>query len=147
MKFVKSLSDEGLSYTQERIKEIIEMQAAVHQCKAVVDFKEETPLPYPVMENDESLYKYDKEVAEILLGKQNVEIFPVTMGGEDFSFYAQKMPAAMFVIGTKNETLKSDWSLHSPYFTIDEEALPVGSALHVVALSYLDGHSADAYKL
>ncbi|KAK1389673.1 IAA-amino acid hydrolase ILR1 [Heracleum sosnowskyi] len=141
----RSLSAEGLSYTQERIKEIIEMQAAVHQCKAVVDFKEETPLPYPVMENDESLYEHGKEVAEILLGKQNVEIFPVTMGGEDFSFYAQKMPAAMFVIGTKNETLKSDWSLHSPYFTIDEEALPIGSALHAaVALSYLDRHAADA---
>ena len=115
------------------------MQAAVHQCKAVVDFKEETPLPYPVTSNDESLYEHGKEVAEILLGKQKVEVFPVTMGGEDFSFYAQKMPAAMFVIGTKNETLKSDWSLHSPHFTIDEEALPIGSALHsAVALSYLN---------
>lgn len=120
------------------------MQAAVLQCKAVVDFKEETPLPYPVTENDESLYEHAKEVGEILLGKSNMQLFPVTMGAEDFSFYSQRMPAAMFVLGTMNETLGSDIPLHSPYFIIDEEALPIGAALHAaVAISYLDSHAVD----
>ena len=79
--------------------QVIERQGAVHQYKAVVDFKLETLPPYPVTSNDESLYEHGKEVAEILLGKQNMEVFPVTMGGEHFSFYAQKMPAAMLVNG------------------------------------------------
>ncbi|XWS56036.1 hypothetical protein CRYUN_Cryun09bG0052000 [Craigia yunnanensis] len=38
----RSLSSEGLSYLQKRITEVIEMQAAVHQCSATVDFMEDT---------------------------------------------------------------------------------------------------------
>lgn len=119
--------------------QLIEMQALVHQCNATVDFMEETPLPHPVMVNDESLYNHGKRVGEILLGEPNVHPLPVTMGAEDFSFYSQKMAAAIFVVGTKNETLKSDQPLHSPHFVIDEDALPVGVAFHAaVAISYLD---------
>ncbi|THG12368.1 hypothetical protein TEA_001030 [Camellia sinensis var. sinensis] len=123
-------------------KQIIEIQATMHRCNATVDFMEETPLPYPVLVNDEVLYEHAKGVGEVLLGKQNVQILPVTMGAEDFSFYSQKMPAVMYAVGTKNETLKSDHPLHSPHFFIDEEALQIGSAFHAaVAMSYLDSHS------
>ncbi|KAK3037864.1 hypothetical protein RJ639_031224 [Escallonia herrerae] len=140
----RSLSSQGLSYIKGRIKEVIELQALVHQCTATVDFMEETPLPFPVMDNDEGLYKHAKRVGEILLGEPNVQLLPVTMGAEDFSFYSQRVPAAMFVVGTKNETVGSDQPLHSPYFVIDEEALPIGSALHAaVAISYLDSHAVE----
>ncbi|KAK9290118.1 hypothetical protein L1049_008282 [Liquidambar formosana] len=71
--------------------------------------------------------------------------FPVTMGAEDFSFFSQKMPAAIFVIGTKNETLKSYQPLHLPHFFLDEEALPIGVALNAaVAISYLDSHVTES---
>ncbi|GAB2300738.1 IAA-amino acid hydrolase ilr1 [Dionaea muscipula] len=138
----RSLSPEGLTYLQRRIKEIIQMQAAVHQCSAVVDFMEDVPLPHPVLVNDHMIYEHGKRVAEALVGKSKFEVFPITMGAEDFSYYAEKMPAAMFVLGTKNETLKSHKPLHSPYFFVDEDALPIGSALHAaVAVSYLERHS------
>lgn len=119
---------------------MVETQAAVHCCKAELDFMEETPLPYPVTENDEGMYEHAKTVAEIILGKPNMQVLPVTMGGEDFSFFTQKMPATMFVIGTNNKTQVPE-HLHSPYFVIDEDALPIGAALHAaVAMSYLDTH-------
>lgn len=137
----RSLASQGLYHVQDRIKEVIEMQAGVHRCNATLDFKEETPLPYPVLVNDKGLYEHAKRVGEgeVLLGEENVQFLPVTMGAEDFSFYSQKMPGAMFAVGTKNETLQSDHPLHSPYFVIDEGALPIGSAFHAaVAMSYLD---------
>ncbi|KAJ6914586.1 hypothetical protein NC651_016766 [Populus alba x Populus x berolinensis] len=135
----RSLSNEGVSYLQKRIREIIETHAAVHRCNATVNFMEDRHLPHPVMINDEQLYKHAKRVGEALLGEPNVQLFPVTMGAEDFSFFSQRMPAAIFVIGTMNETLKSNQPLHSPYFFIDEEALPIGTALNAaVAISYLD---------
>ncbi|CAK9180806.1 unnamed protein product [Ilex paraguariensis] len=138
----RSLTSHGLSYIKNRIKEVIEMQAAVHQCDAVVDFNEETAVSYPVTENDEALYEHGKKVGEILLGESNMELYPVTMGAEDFSFYSQRMPAAMFVLGTKNESISSDQPLHSPYFIIDEEAFPIGVAFHAtVAISYLESHA------
>ncbi|KAF5473521.1 hypothetical protein F2P56_010125 [Juglans regia] len=143
----RSLSTEGLSFIQERIKEVIEAQASVHRCTAMVDFMEDRPMPYPLMVNDEALYEHAKKVGEILLGEPNVQLLPVTMGAEDFSFFSQKSAASIFVVGIKNKTLKSDQPLHSPYFFIDEEALPIGAALHTaVAISYLDNHVVETRK-
>nr|GEU77379.1 IAA-amino acid hydrolase ILR1-like [Tanacetum cinerariifolium] len=123
----RSLSPQGLVDTKARIKEVFEMQAAVHQCNAELDFKEETPLPFPVVENDEEMYEHAKMVAEMMLGKPNVRLLPVTMGG------------------SQNKTNVIPEYLHSPYFVIDEEALPVGAAFHAaVAISYLDSHGGVA---
>lgn len=124
---------------------MIEAQAAVHQCNAMMDFKEETPLPYPVFINDQALYEHAKGVGEMLLGKSNVQPLPMSMGSEDFSFYAQKMPAVMFAIGTKNES-QADQPLHSPHFVIDEDALSIGSAFHAaVAISYLNSFVSETH--
>ncbi|KAK4790170.1 hypothetical protein SAY86_017474 [Trapa natans] len=138
----RSLSPQGLSYLKNRIKEIIELQAAVHRCKADVDFREDKHMPHPVMVNNEALYRHTKMVGEMLIGEENVQILPITMGAEDFSFFTQKTAALIFVIGIRNETIGSDQILHSPYFFIDEDAFPIGAALHAaVAISYLDKHA------
>lgn len=99
---------------------------------------EEKLRPYPATVNDEAMYRHAKRIGETLLGESNVHLVPMTMGAEDFSFYSQKMPAAFFIIGVMNETMKSHRNLHSPYFIADEEVLPIGAALHAsIALSYL----------
>ncbi|XP_010683632.2 IAA-amino acid hydrolase ILR1 [Beta vulgaris subsp. vulgaris] len=137
----RSLTPEGLTYLRNRIKEIVEMQSSVHQCHGMVDFLEDTPMPWPVMINDEALHEYGTQVAKALIGRSKLEVFHLTMGSEDFSFFSEKMRAAIFVIGIKNETLKSDKPLHSPYFFVDEEAFPVGAAFHAaLAISYLEKH-------
>ncbi|CAL9026350.1 unnamed protein product, partial [Prunus brigantina] len=60
---------------------------------------------------------------------------------EDFSFYPKESAATIFVLGIKNESLKSDQPLHASHFVIDEEALSVGAALNAaVAISYLGTH-------
>ncbi|KAK9734302.1 hypothetical protein RND81_04G129900 [Saponaria officinalis] len=138
----RSLSPEGLTYLRDRIKEIIEKQSLVHQCHGEVDFLESTPMPMPVMINDKGLHEHGSKVIESLVGKDKLEVFHLTMGSEDFSFFSQKMPAAIFVLGTRNESLKSDKPLHSPYFFVDEEAFPVGAAFHAaLAISYLENHA------
>ena len=124
--------------------QIIEKQAAVYHCTAVVDFMEDRPLPHPAMKNDDALYEHVKNVGEVLVGEPNVHLMPLTMGAEDFSFFAEKTAAAIFFVGIKNETLKSSQHLHSPYFFIDEEALPLGAALHAAsAISYFYRHDVN----
>ncbi|KAI9154568.1 hypothetical protein LWI28_028232 [Acer negundo] len=138
---LRSMTMEGLSYLKQRIKEVIEIQAAVYQCSASVDFMENERMPYPATVNDEGLYEHAKTVSDSLLGGPNVHLVPMTMAAEDFSFYSQKMAAAFFVIGVKNETVKSG-GLHSPHLVIDENVLPLGAALHAaVAISYLEKHA------
>ena len=126
--------------------QVIEQQAAVHRCTAVVDFMEEKPMPHPAVVNNEAMYEHVKKVGEVLVGKPNVKLMPLNMGSEDFSFFAEKIPAAMFIVGIRNETLKADKHLHSPNFFIDEETLPIGAALHAaVTMSYLDGNDVKTW--
>ncbi|KAJ4705331.1 putative IAA-amino acid hydrolase ILR1 [Melia azedarach] len=144
----RSLTTEGLLYLQQRIGEIVEMQAAVHRCRATVDFLEEKLRPYPATANNVKMYEHVKMVGASMLGEQNVYLTPMSMGAEDFSFYSQKMPAAFFVIGTKNKTLEPVKPSHSPYLVFDEDVLPIGAALHAaVAISYLDNHAVETSKL
>ncbi|XP_057778002.1 IAA-amino acid hydrolase ILR1-like 3 [Salvia miltiorrhiza] len=136
------LDSESRSYLKQRIKEVIEAQAAVHQCIAVVDFMEEKLIPYPATINHPVMYEHAKMVGESLLGEHGVQLQRMMMGAEDFSFYAEKLPAAFFSIGVRNETMQSIEGLHSPRFILDENALPVGASLHAaVAMAYLDGHA------
>jgi len=66
------------------------------------------------------------------------------LGLVNWSVYTQRMPSALFSIGIRNESIGAVHLLHSPYFFIDEEALPIGAALHTaVAMSYLDHTSLE----
>ncbi|EER96151.1 hypothetical protein BDA96_02G096500 [Sorghum bicolor] len=141
----RSLTTEGFSYLMKRIKEIIEAQATVHRCTAVIDFMEEELRPYPATVNDEGMYHHAREVAETMLGQENVRVGAQLMGAEDFSFYAQKFAGAFFFIGVRNKSMEAMYPLHSPYFVIDEDVLPVGAAFHAaVAMEYLIKHTAAA---
>lgn len=122
----------------------IETQAAVHRCTALVDFLEQKLIPYPATVNDEGMYVHAKKVGEKLVGYANVLETPLVMGAEDFSFFSQRMPSAMFWLGVGNESLGPPHPLHSSYFFLDEQALPLGAAFHAsVAMSYLEQHSAQ----
>lgn len=46
-----------------------------------------------------------------------------SLGGEDFSYYQQRVPGAFFYTGTRNEHFKADFPHHHPKFDIDEQGL------------------------
>jgi amidohydrolase len=62
------------------------------------------------------------------LGGKIVEVKP-TMGGEDFSFYLEKVPGAFGFVGACDGTPATTQCFHNPRFNIDENALPFGAAL------------------
>ncbi|KKB44859.1 M20 family metallopeptidase [Bacillus thermotolerans] len=64
---------------------------------------------------------------------------PFGMGGEDFGYVTQKLPASLFFLGCAlQDHLKRD--LHTPIFDIDESCLPIGAAvLAQTAASFLSG--------
>ena len=138
----RSMTSEGLSYLKTRIREVIQGQAAVGRCTAAVDFMEEELRPYPATVNDEAMYAHAKAVAESLLGEANVKLRPPIMAAEDFGFYAERIPAAFFGIGVRNEKAGEMHHVHSPHVVFDEGALPIGAAFHAaVAIEYLNKHA------
>ncbi|TVU43999.1 hypothetical protein EJB05_03423, partial [Eragrostis curvula] len=140
---LRSMTTEGLSYLMNRIREVIEGQAAVSRCTAEVDFMEEKLRPYPATVNDDAMYAHAKAVAESMLGADNVRLCPQLMAAEDFGFYAQKIPAAFFSIGVSDPKMGGKvHHVHSPHVVIDEGALPIGAAFHAtVAIEYLNKHA------
>lgn len=69
-------------------------------------------------------------VAKRVLGEQNVfRGNKPTMGGEDFSFFAQRAPGVMFSLGAGNPAKGCDFPIHHPRFNFDEDAIPVGMAI------------------
>ncbi|CAL5367824.1 unnamed protein product [Camellia sinensis] len=138
---LRSLTTEGLHQLQQRVKEVIRGQAAVHRCKAHIEINKEGEQPYPACVNDEGLHQHVKRVGGLLLGPENVKMGNKVMAGEDFAFYQEMIPGVIFSIGIRNEKLGSVHSPHSPHFFLDEDVLPIGAALHtVLAEMYLNDH-------
>ncbi len=84
---------------------------------------------YPYVHNDEALTKKSRQLAEELLGAENVVDLPQRMTGEDFAFYGREIPACFYRLGTGNPEKNILSPIHSATFDIDEEALITGAAL------------------
>ncbi|MCO5609865.1 hypothetical protein L7F22_064098 [Adiantum nelumboides] len=123
----RTLSQDGGEKLKQRVKEVIENQAAVLGCKATVDFGN---IAYPALYNDHKMYEHIKAVGSLMLGQDHVLDTNPTMGGEDFSFYTGKIPGAMLNIGVAHEDATKNFMLHSPYFNPNEDVLPLGAALN-----------------
>ncbi|KAI3845812.1 hypothetical protein MKX03_020309 [Papaver bracteatum] len=134
----RAFSTESFKQLEKRIEEVIKAQSAVQRCNATVDFHPENKIFFPVTANNKVLHKHFENVAGDMLGIANVKDMQPLMGSEDFSFYSEVIPGYFSFIGMKNETLGKLASMHSPYFTINEDVLPYGAALHAsLATRYL----------
>jgi len=93
---------------------------------------------YPVLSNHPIANRLLKESMSELFNKNDVKETPPAMGGEDFAYFLQEAPGAMFRLGIKNSRIGADKSWHSPLFMVDEEAIFFGTAALVnAALRYL----------
>ncbi len=76
------------------------------------------------------------EAGSKIVGEDNVKAGTPTLGAEDFGAFTEKIPGAMFTLGTLIEG--DERTLHHPRFDIDERAMPIGTAILVEAtLQYL----------
>lgn len=87
---------------------------------------------YPALINDETVASVIAESAKRLLGKRHViEQIEPSMGGEDFAYFLQEVPGAMFMLGAGNPAKGAKYPAHHPRFDFDEDAMANGVALMV----------------
>jgi amidohydrolase len=84
---------------------------------------------YPCVMNNEELSTRARVKAEELAGKENVSETEMRMGAEDFGYYAQKIPACFYRLGTMNAAAGITAGVHTPVFNIDERAIEQGIAM------------------
>ena len=94
----------------------------------------------PMTYNDPALTARMLPSLQAVAGTANVVEPPLQMGAEDFSFYAQRVPAMFFFVGATAPGIDPATapSNHSPKFALDESSLDLGlRALLQVTLDYL----------
>ncbi len=94
---------------------------------------------YPPTINHNGMVDLVHEVAEEALGRGNVRrLEEASMGGEDFSYFLQAVPGAMFRLGVGRPGVSDPTPLHNPRFNFNDEAMEPGIAvLASVALRFL----------
>jgi amidohydrolase len=95
---------------------------------------------YPPVFCDPDLSALVTSACSDILGRSRTTASPgLEMGGEDFAYYAEKVPGLMMFVGVGNRAKGRTYYLHHSRFDIDEGALRVGvAALAYSAYRYLE---------
>lgn len=80
---------------------------------------------YPVTTNDADQTQYVRALAERTVGVENTVTSEMHMGAEDFSFFAERVPATYFVLGA-SPSPETSFPHHHGKFDVDEAAFPNG---------------------
>lgn len=85
------------------------------------------------VQNDSAMAEIARSAALQVVGATNVTWQPPFMVSEDFSEFADRVPACFMLLGSGNPELGLNAPHHNPRFDFDERALPLGAALLATA--------------
>ena len=121
-------------HIEKQLKIYAEHTAAVYGGTAHVEYIRGTQA---VINGEESAELVQKVAAEAF-GEESVFDEKPTMGGEDFSFYLDKVPGSFALVGSGNAGKDTKWAHHHGKFNIDEDAMATGAELYAqYAWAYL----------
>jgi amidohydrolase len=133
---VRALDPELRRALHERIRRTAAGIAQAAGAEAEVAIDEGNPMVW----NDPALLARMRPALEGAVGADAVlDVLPWT-GAEDFAFFAQRAPGLYFWLGVRSPGLPAAEAaqIHTPRFTVDEAALPIGvRALAGLALAFL----------
>jgi amidohydrolase len=86
----------------------------------------------PPVINDQFVVAEVEYAVSSVLGTPAVALTEASLGAEDFSYFLQDIPGALFRLGTQLPGRKTD--LHSAWFDIDESAIETGIVAGTTAL-------------
>lgn len=124
---IRVLEEEHREKNREIIRRMSESTAAAYSCSVKTKFTCTAKIVY----NDEELTDLAITAAESLLGKEQVGEQELSLGAEDFAEYLSVAPVTYMNIGSRNEALGITAPHHHGEFDIDEECLPICTAMYV----------------
>jgi len=116
---------------EKRLREVVEHTCAAFGATAEFDYS----LGYPPVVNHDHMVDLIVSTAGKVLGPGRTDFIDPVMGGEDFSYFLQKVPGAFLFFGMGDD---QQFPHHHPAFDMDEKALPDAVKLMTgLALDYL----------
>lgn len=127
---IRAQSREVRRHLHSAVRRIAESVAQLHG--AQINFSIHMGTPQVI--NTTEMARLAQEAATLTVGKEKVvPLRTPNMGGEDFSYYLEKIPGAYVRFGGQVQGRES-YPAHSSKFDFDEEALAVGASYyHTVA--------------
>jgi amidohydrolase len=123
---LRALTPDVRRRTNELVRQITAQTAAAFGAKAELVLEP----GYPALINDAEAADLVARVGRDVIGDACVITNePPSMGGEDFAYYAERVPAAFFRLGTRPAGAREAPGLHTPRFNFNDDALPVGVAM------------------
>ncbi|MFV8281626.1 amidohydrolase [Christiangramia marina] len=118
---VRTLDPENKKVILSRMRELVPAIAQAYGGSATIDIQNNTAITF----NDVALTQQMLPTLENVAGKENVNLMKATTGGEDFSFFQEKIPGFYFFLGGMPEDAEPTRH-HTPDFYIDESGLLLG---------------------
>ncbi|WP_243297852.1 M20 family metallopeptidase [Bacillus litorisediminis] len=99
---------------------------------------------YPTTVNHKEETEFVAELAKSVPGVESVRETEPIMGGEDFSYYLQKVKGTFFFTGARNPEWETAYPHHHPKFDLDERALLIAAkVLGAATLQYMRNRAGE----
>ena len=136
---VRCVSARTRDRVEELFAEVVHGVTSAHGCTAEIDYHR----GYPVTVNHAGITELVGDVCDDVVGPDRMFPLPSpVMGAEDFSYILEEVPGAMAFLGVCPDDIANSLeapSCHSDLMRLNEDALPLGAAMHAgVAIEWLD---------
>ncbi|RWX81322.1 amidohydrolase [Neorhizobium lilium] len=118
---VRSFDPAIRTFLEERIRKLTASVAEGHGATAEIDYEN----GYPVVVNSEKETAFAREVAEELIGTENVSTCPLLPGSEDFAYFLEHRPGSFLRLGNGTDSP----ILHSSKYDFNDSSLVTGAAM------------------
>ncbi len=131
---VRTFHKDVRNLVERQLKTVSRGTARALGCKVEIDFRRMLGATV----NDKTKAEFVRGIAKQIVGARKVVDAEPSMGGEDFSRYAEQVPSVFVYVGAKNPAKGIVYPHHHPKFDMDEDVLPSGVELYVrVTMEYL----------
>ncbi len=119
----RAMNEDWRFKAHQLIERVVQHTAQAHGAEVDLDIK----VGYPALYNHPDPTEQVRTAAEAYVGPDNVVDLDLWFASEDFAYFLQLRPGTFYRLGTGNSDKGIVHGLHTPRFTIDEDALRLGS--------------------
>jgi hippurate hydrolase len=123
---VRSLSPSTRKMLEQRLREVIDLQAKSYGVRAEIDYR----YGYPVLVNHDEPTAFATAVATSLVGESRVDPQGKPLSGsEDFAYMLERVPGSFLLVG--NGAGEGACMVHNPAYDFNDNILQTGASLLV----------------
>lgn len=127
---IRTMRTEHREYVKKRLVDITEGIVKSMRGKCEIEIDES----YPCLYNDDKMVSILENCAEGIIGKENVQSLETpNMAVESFAYFAMERPSVFYFLGCRNEEKGIIHPAHSNLFDVDENCIPIGTAIQCEA--------------